>query len=834
MIRETIDLGIDLGTTNSCVAVCGSRGPEVVRVSGRDYLPSVVYKRGTTTYVGDKAYQAIGDERRWNDVHYEFKRMMGSQQTYSFKSVNINLTAEELAAEVLRELSAAVEERYNERFHAAVITVPAWFESVQREATLRAGQAAGFDEVVLLQEPVAASLGYGFGLDNVESQTWLVFDLGGGTLDVALVESVEGELRVINHIGNNYCGGKDLDWLILEELVCKKLDGKYSIPQYSKNDKFWRLLKPLAEQAKIELSSRPSTLIDTDQDGVETIDGSALRAVVEVTRNEYEQLISDWIDTAIQYGTDLLKECGLRPSKIARTLLAGGPTYTPLLRRRIVERLGIPAEIQAIDPMTVVARGAAVFAGSRKLTNSSITVPSRENDLPIVLHYKPVYADTDPMISGTVEAVEAITALEFVRDDGAWTSGRITLLDGAFITRVILESGTRNTFSIRAFNPKGSQVPVSPSSFSITHGLDVAPPTCPMSYKLPVQDGYSAQMRVIADTLIEKGHPLPCSETRDYRTVKAVKAGSTDEVIRIPIVEGEYDTLDFNRHVGTVLINGDAIERSLPEGSEIHVTLHVDENGIPHVEAYVPFLEKRFGAILTDRDMQNVDHQLLIDNITEDDERMQIIRREITENEEAHDCDKELIHTASQVQKDIMDLYQELPSAQQATAEDLQKIERQRKALAEKINALASSLELPRSVTALQDSREWAQHIVETHGNREDNRLFEDYQQEADKVIQMANLAKIHRVRSEILTIAWRILFKIDDFWIGTFQDMCQHTDRFTNQEQAKQLIQSGRQALGRQNLEELKKAVWQLWDLYPETSRLEASRRFETDLRMV
>jgi molecular chaperone DnaK len=435
------------------------------------------------------------------------------------------------------------------------------------------------------------------------------------------------------------------------------------------------------------------------------------------------------------------------------------------------------------------------------------------------------------MISGQIADGGSVKTFELLRDDGAWTSGRVTLLNGTFMTRVMLEAGARNTFHVQAYDQQGTQVPVSPASFTITHGLDVAPPTCPMSYKLPVQDGYSTQMRV--DTLIEKGRPLPCSETHDYRTAKAVSAGSKEDIIRIPIVEGEYDTLDFNCHVGTVLIEGNAISRNLPEGSEVHVTLHVNENGIPSVDAYVPFLERRFGTILTNRAMQHVDYQGLVNNLAEDESRVLLIAEELEKDAMTPASHIELKQNAAHVQSEIIELQNALPSGNQTTEEDLQKIERQRKALAEKINALASALEIPRSVAALQDAIGWAHDIVETHGTPDDVVLFEDYQQEAMRAIDAGSLVLIQRVRSEVNSIAWRILYRIDDFWIGTFQDMCQHVARFSNPQQAQTLIHIGRQALARQDVEELRKVVWQLWDLYPETDRLEASRRFETDLRM-
>jgi hypothetical protein len=142
-------------------------------------------------------------------------------------------------------------------------------------------------------------------------------------------------------------------------------------------------------------------------------------------------------------------------------------------------------------------------------------------------------------------------------------------------------------------------------------------------------------------------------------------------------------------------------------------------------------------------------------------------------------------------------------------------------------------MEIPRAIAELKSTIEWAAEIVENHGNPEDNSLFNDYNNEANKAIETNNLIRIKSVDSEITGIGWRILFRIDDFWIGTFQRMCKDIDSFTNQQQANSLIQIGRQALSRQDIKKLKEVVRELWDYYPATNRLETSRRFETDLRM-
>lgn len=831
MTRNTVDLGIDLGTTNSCAAVFGDNGPEVVRVGvhGLEYIPSVVLMRGGIKRVGEKAYNALNDPDRWDSVQCEFKRMMGSQEPFTFGSSGETRTAEQLSTDVLMELSGAVEQRLGERLRSAVVTVPAWFESVQREATLRAASAAGFDEVLLLQEPIAAALGYGFDARNADSEMWLVFDLGGGTLDVAVVESANGELRVIDHHGDNFRGGKDLDWMILEQFVQARLADKHRIPPFSKSEGFWRVLKPQAESAKIELSSKDRAWIDPNQN-VRSLDGEPISTVVELSRHEYEAMIGDWIDEAIGFAPSLLRRCGVDGSSIKRALLVGGPTHTPLLRRRIVERLGIPTEVRAMDPMTIVARGAAVFAGSKQSARTA--APGRQlQGLKVDLRYKPVYSDLDPVVSGRFEEDCGVAFVELIRDDGAWSSGRLPIADSAFLTRVLLEAGKRNSFSVRAYDTQGSSLAVVPATFAITHGLESAPATLPMSYLLSVKESGVERDKTVMDVVIARGTPLPYTgKMIEYRTATAVKAGSDEDVLKIPLVEGEYERLDLNRKVGQLEITGTQIPRNLPENSEIVITVKVDENGIPTVSAYIPLLDQSFSQVLGDKFMAVVDLTSLGDQVREERDRARTLIQEL--NDAETETDDGLKYEAGKALRQLEQLDSTIQTGQASTPEELQKIDRERKDAAEKVERLATDLELPRACTEFEERLEWAQDVIDTHGDPADDEALAALVAEGRQAMAEHNLVRVQDRKNDIAGRAWQVLFRIDGFWIGVFQDMSADPGRFTNQVRAQALLAQGREALSRQDMDALKDAVWELWSLYPETAKRESSQRFATGLR--
>jgi molecular chaperone DnaK len=206
MNRTTIDFGIDLGTTNSAIAVLKGVSTEIIKNNrDADITPSAVYidKKGNIRR-GEAAKSRFVDEEE--DVYLEFKRRMGTDHVYKFRSSGQQRKPEELSAEILKSLKADVQQKTGEVVESAVITVPAAFELHQCDATRKAADLAGFKQSPLLQEPVAAALAYGFQTDSKKAY-WLVYDFGGGTFDAALIKSEDGSIHVVNHGGDNFLGG---------------------------------------------------------------------------------------------------------------------------------------------------------------------------------------------------------------------------------------------------------------------------------------------------------------------------------------------------------------------------------------------------------------------------------------------------------------------------------------------------------------------------------------------------------------------------------------------------------------------------------------------------
>ena len=213
-MRNTIDFGIDLGTTNSYIAVMDGMTPKVIKNNdGAENTTSCVYiDKNKKTYVGRLAYQRLGIDP--GNTKSEFKRKMGEDFEFPFSASGEKRKPEQLSAEILKTLKASVEQRTGEEVLAAVITVPAGFSSPSVEATKNAAELAGINCCAILQEPVAAATAYGFQSDKKQA-FWLVYDLGGGTFDVAVIELKEGIFRVMGHDGDDKLGGKNMDWKIV-------------------------------------------------------------------------------------------------------------------------------------------------------------------------------------------------------------------------------------------------------------------------------------------------------------------------------------------------------------------------------------------------------------------------------------------------------------------------------------------------------------------------------------------------------------------------------------------------------------------------------------------
>jgi molecular chaperone DnaK len=372
-------IGIDLGTTNSCIAIMDGSQPRVIEnAEGARTTPSIVAFTESERLVGQPAKrQAVTNPentvfgvkrlvgRRFDDEHLKkdlknlpFNLINGGNGDAWVEALGDKFSPSQLSAFILQKMKETAESYLGESVDQAVITVPAYFNDAQRQATKDAGKIAGLEVLRIINEPTAAALAYG--LDKKETQTIAVYDLGGGTFDVTILEIDDGLFEVKSTNGDTFLGGEDFDMQIVNYLAgeFKKENGVDL-----KQDKMaLQRLKEAAEKAKIELSSSTQTEINQPFISMDGKSGQPLHLVVKLTRAKLESLVSDLIKASLKPCKAAIKDAGLSTSDIDEIVLVGGMTRMPQVIEEVTKFFGKEPN-KGVNPDEVVAMGAAIQAG---------------------------------------------------------------------------------------------------------------------------------------------------------------------------------------------------------------------------------------------------------------------------------------------------------------------------------------------------------------------------------------------------------------------------------------------------------------------------------------
>jgi molecular chaperone DnaK len=588
-------VGIDLGTTNSVLATFDGTALAVVpNALGEMLTPSVVRAdaRGALL-VGRRAFRFLETDPA--NTRGEFKRLMGTEERLRFEAAGKTFLPEELSAQILTSLLSDAEAALGYRPAAAVISTPALFELPQNHATMRAGRLAGLAEVALIQEPVASAIAAGWRADS--EGFWLVYDLGGGTLDVSLLETREGWLRVVDHGGDNFLGGKDFD-NILTDWAAARLAAETGRPPLSRANPAHRRalgkLKAACEQAKIDLSRLERTSIVCAELLLDPA-GEPVDADVPVSRSELERLVAPLIERSLGACQTVLERNRVGADDVGRVVFVGGPTLMPALRARIGGFFGGRAA-EGIDPMTLVARGAALYAATVGLSAPpAAPAPQNATGMVVRMEHPAVTADTEPFVVGRFlpEKGEALPArVRIARQDGGFAGEEAEVSpEGSFVVQVRLERHCQNHFRLSAFDSAGREVELRTPEIAIVHGVSIADP--PLSRSVGI-----ARSDDTVKTYFEKGTPLPARRMAVHETIRRVAAGSAEDALAIPVVQGEFATAHLNRLIGTLQIRGARLKRDLPAGSRVEVMLHLDRSGQLHARADLPAVGESFEDVV--------------------------------------------------------------------------------------------------------------------------------------------------------------------------------------------------------------------------------------------
>jgi molecular chaperone DnaK len=612
-MRTKIDFGIDLGTTNSAIARI-ENGKPVIKKSDtlKDTIPSCVsINKKKDILVGDPAFNVLKADkiralktlkRENSNAYIEFKRTMGNDAIFPSSNMGKDFSSEELSAEILMKLKSFITD---EIVKSIVITVPAKFTMVQKDATVKAGKLAGFEHIELLQEPIAASMAYGLDADNKDG-IWLVYDFGGGTFDAAIIKVEDGIMKVIDTEGDNWLGGKNLDEAIVDNLIIPYLKENFELETFFEDDIKKEILrnaiKSKAEECKIDMSFKDSTnfYYDLGEFPLNDDNGDEIEIDFNIDQTLMTQAIGPIFQKSIDICKDLLKRNNLKGSHLTTLLLVGGPTYSPILRKMLKEQITDKINT-SIDPMTSVASGAALFASTISVSEEVMEQSRDKTKLQLEIKHEATTVEDEEMVNIKILEEKSEGTIpnkvfaDVVRGDKAWSSGKKQISNKATLVDVQLNSGASNAFEVVLYDEQGNKLECQPNTFNILQGINPGQATLPYHIAIEITDRIQGKDLLTAIKGLEKNQTLPATGvTKGLKTQKDIRPGMTSDEIIIPIYQGDYyaegTTAIHSTHINAIKINGEDLPSLLPAGSDVEITLKVDRSEQMTVSIFFPYL----------------------------------------------------------------------------------------------------------------------------------------------------------------------------------------------------------------------------------------------------
>ncbi len=758
MARNKIDYGIDLGTTNSAICRMEKGEPVVIKTDVlKDTMPSCisVNKKGSIK-AGDSAYNTMKQDKRratksWHkgasNTYVEFKRTMATDTQYPCSNLRKSFSSEELSAEVLKALKSFVTD---EKFSSVVITVPAKFTVNQKTATMEAAKMAGFKHCELLQEPIAASMAYGVSSEEKDG-LWMVFDFGGGTFDAALLKVEDGIMQVFDTEGDNYLGGKNLDYAIVDNIIIPYLQENYAIDGYLQDEEKKEVLrdamKTYAEDAKNQLSFKDhEDIISNLGDLGEDEDGEEIELDLTLSQAQVFDVMRPYFQKAVDICKNLIQRNNLNGSQITKLILVGGPTHSPLIRQMLKEQV-TPNVDTSIDPMTAVATGAALYASTMdaEVSDKEIKVGTVKLDISYesttveMAEYVPVCLAEGPTLNRVF--------VEFVRGDKAWASGKVEINSKGDVVELNLLEGKANSFNISCYDDKGNILPCFPDEITIIQGSVVG--AAPLPYNIAIARWDRNKKRTVIRMAkgLEKNKPLPATGViNDLKTTSQLRPEVSSDVLTVPIhqvddfEEAEGKSASLYEHVADVVITGEDVDTLMPADSLVDVTLKVDSSEQMRLE--VRFLATGFTV------------EKVLD--TSKKHTMEDTNEQISKGfAEAENATK----TLSESGIDVNELQEELAAIRTDNENTTEKKEvlNHLRELLRKIEKLDAGTEWERVEKELREEFDKLEKAQEDLGNERSAQLVDQLRTQTDNAIRSKNV----QVGREVLEQVTRLFFEL-------------------------------------------------------------------------
>lgn len=810
---ENINFGIDLGTTNSGICKFEEGKIHIFKnpVGFSDTLPSAISFRKNRISIGGKAREMMGKPN--SDVFTAFKRKMGTDHQYLISETNESKSAIDLSAMILKELASFVTD---EKIESVIITIPASFDTIQSNATKKAGHQAGFAEVVLLQEPIAACLAYAnfHEQESLEEKNWLVYDFGGGTFDAALVKINERELKVIDHQGNNFLGGVDLDHLVIEKLITPSIEeflGETDLfkKMMSSTDatyhKLYYELLYKSEEIKKELSIKDAVITELElNDGDDLIEFT-------VTRKDFNNVIHPKVEESIELIQKLLFENEKAAGDIERIILVGGTTYIPYIRERLKEVFNITVD-NSIDPTTAVMAGAAYYAGSKAKEESLHNLKEiqqeevrEESDTRFQVIYETNTQDSEELIS-VITNSKAPFFYRIIRKDGGFDTGLIAFQEKFNEFAKVLPK-TRNHFMLTLFDQNQNVVYENKTIF-INHGVyNISGQPLPNDICLEVDDTFG---ETYLEKIFSKNDILPLSKTLYKTTSKNFLKDSNDKLI-INITEGKSGTLPgSNMTIGYIEIASKDMPHNLLKGMDIEIKFTISESRDLTVSVYISSIDFEIKEVFNPHSKSINKHKFLKDI----DTTIQEIDFELT-NAEFDEDNYAYYGKLKKIKDALVAIDLELIEVEEneATERIFQLDERKRSAL-QQFDELIRHKAVIAEIEEYQISKADLLSILEDASPRQVEQFEKIIKNE--KSILESNEKSIIKGKIKELELLYRDIYYKKDESYGNLYYYYKYKSEseYSNPKKLEELIRAGDNAMEQGNFKEVKYIVYELYNL--------------------
>lgn len=801
-------IGIDLGTTNS--AICSYDGTSV-RVwkspEQNDVTPSAIYvdKRGNR-YYGNKAYNQAPYNP--NNSATLFKRFMGTSTKIELEAAQLSLTPEECSAEILKVLYGYLpEEIRNDPETAVVITVPAAFNQMKKDATLQAARMAGINNVALMQEPVAAIMS--IMRASKQEGIFLVYDLGGGTFDVSIAENINGKVNLLAHGGVEMCGGRDIDRMVFNQIVVPWLRDNFSLPEdfliNRKYKTFCRVAQWATERAKIELSANETSTIALSEGEARTTDedGNEMYLDIDLNRQQVDSIIADLVKETVEATRETMNKAGLSANDIERIVFVGGPTNYKPLRDKIAYELSLPANID-VNPMTAVAEGASIFAESIDWSSNTHSRKAANEVIKTDIDLSFKYTARTPNDSAKIMCVLGNDlngyTIEFTSSDTGWSSGSAALKNNMMVSLPLNKNG-ENAFTVKVMDEFGREQPIGTNTIVITKTLATIG-AIPASHSIGVEviDKLGGVPELMF--LVEEGDALPKKGTLTVKAGQTLKAGTNDS-INIKLWEGNIQSpITDNRFIGMLKITGTDIDSGVvPTGADIECEYEILDSGTINLEVSIPcigasfanrnFYSRQEGQIdLTDIDsIAEQGRQVLdrIDSMAEkvDDPQLAEARKKA---ERAANLDSQPQSEAEDVQKannDLLDAKKLINKTRQANLKTIRQMD-------------------------LDSCVEFFNEIVRQFATEAEEQAFDNLTRTAQRSIDR-NDTDFDNILDSMKTKNTMILIRQDWFIVDWYQRSVTSPSNYSDVARFRQLKQLGDQALANDDIDQLRRVLFEL-----------------------